>query len=281
MALLQTARVDDPEYILGHADYELDRLIDQARFFGDLTEQLLRLAGIERGMRLLDVGCGTGDVSLLAARLVGAAGRVVGVDKAPEAIAVARRRAAAARLVNVDFIARDAAEFVPKTRFDAVIGRLVLMYVAEPAALMRGLLRSLRPGGLVVFQEMDGEGTTSEPRCPIFESTGERLRQTFARAGLDLRVGLKLRRIFLEAGLPEPHLVQSARVEGGPDSAAYAWLAQLTRTLLPLMERTGVATAAEVRIETLAARLREETVAREAVLVLPPLIGAWTRTSAV
>jgi SAM-dependent methyltransferase len=279
MAQLATTRVDHPPYILGHADAELDRLIEQARFFGDLTEHVLRLAGIERGMRVLDVGCGTGDVSFLAARLVGPTGVVVGVDRAAEAIEVARRRAAAARLPNVRFLAQDAARIGPDTPFDAVIGRLVLMYVAEPVALLRNLRHNLRPGGVVAFHEMDGAGITSEPYCPLFEATANRLRQTFAQAGLDLRVGLKLRRIFREAGLPEPRLIQGARAEGGPDTPAYGWLADLTRTLLPQMERTGVATADDVDIETLAARLREEALARDATLVLPPLIGAWARTS--
>ena len=52
------------------------------------------------------------------------------------------------------------------------------------------------------------------------------------------------------------------------------------RTLLPLMERTGVASAAEVDVDTLASRLRQEVVANQAVVVPPPFIGAWTRTSA-
>ena len=56
-------------YILGHDADELDRLIAQARFFGDLTEEVLRRAGVGPGMRVLDLGCGTGDVSFLAARL--------------------------------------------------------------------------------------------------------------------------------------------------------------------------------------------------------------------
>ena len=64
------------------------------------------------------------------------------------------------------------------------------------------------------------------------------------------------------------------------DPPVYAYVAQTTRTLLPLMERTGVATAAEVGVDTLAARLREEVVAADAVVVPPPLIGAWARKPA-
>ena len=60
----------------------------------------------------------------------------------------------------------------------------------------------------------------------------------------------------------------------------YDYLATVTRTQLPLMERTGVASAAEVDVATLAARLRDEVVAADATVVPPPLIGAWTRKPA-
>jgi hypothetical protein len=75
-------------------------------------------------------------------------------------------------------------------------------------------------------------------------------------------------------------MIQGARVERGPDASIYNIVAQITHTLLPLMERTGVATAATVEVETLAARLREAAVAAGATLVAPPLIGAWTRKRA-
>ena len=68
-----------------------------------------------------------------------------------------------------------------------------------------------------------------------------------------------------------------ARVEHGPDAQGYAWLAQLTRSLLPVMEKTGVATAEQVQVDTLAARLRDEALEKDATLVLPPFVGAWTR----
>jgi hypothetical protein len=85
--------------------------------------------------------------------------------------------------------------------------------------------------------------------------------------------------MFEEAGRPAPQMILHARVERGPDSPIYTLVAQLTRVMLPLMQRTGVATAEEVGVETLAERMRAEAVALDATLVYPALIGAWTRTS--
>jgi SAM-dependent methyltransferase len=266
-----------PGYILGHDRNELDRLIEQARFFGDLTDEVLRRAGVGPGMRVLDLGCGTGDVSFLAARLVGPTGSVVGVDRSAEAVQVAERRARGAGLTNVSFAVQDLTELAVAGRFDAIVGRLVLMYLDDPAAVLRRLLDQLEPGGVVAVQEMDMGACTWEPDCPLLATAADRIVQTFIRAGIDHRTGLKLARIYRDAGLPAPQTLQGARVESGLDSAVYAYVAQITRTLLPLMERTGVATAAEVDVDTLAARVRDEVVAADATVVPPPLVGAWAR----
>jgi Methyltransferase domain len=211
-------------------------LIEQGRFIGELTEHVLRLAGLGPGMRVLDVGCGAGDVTFLAARLVGAEGFVIGVDRSAEAIAVARERARGARLCR--------------------------------------LLANLRPGGVAAFHEVNLASVTSEPRCALFQAAIDRIADAFTRAGFDPRTGIRLRRIFREAGLPAPQMHLEGRVESGPDSPLYALTEQMTRSLLPVMERTGVATAGEVGVDTLAVRLRDEAVARDAVLVFAG-IGAW------
>ena len=263
------------DYPLGHTQQELDRLISQGRFIGDLTEYVLHLAGLRAGMHVLDVGCGAGDVSFLALSLVGPSGFVIGVDRSPEAIAIAQQRAQKAQLSNVQFIATDLDKLTLQQSVDALIGRLILMYFPKPAVVLRHLLSFLRPGGIVAFQELDMESVAAVPMCDEFWTVGQRLNQTFARAGVDIRTGLKLPSIFQEAGLPAPQMLQLARVEYGSDSLAYAWIEQLTRTLLPLMQQTGVATPDEVRVDNLAARIRDETVAKNAVLVLPPFVGAW------
>jgi SAM-dependent methyltransferase len=264
-------------YVLGHSGSELDRLIEQGRFFGDLTRQLLQAAGLRSGMRVLDLGCGAGDVSFLAAALVGPAGTVVGVDRAPEAVELATGRATAAGLSNVRFLVHDFVDLELAEPVDAIVGRLVLMYQADPAVVLRRLSGFLAPGGVVAIQELDLDGAKSEPVCPSFVTAVRRIDETFRRIGADPRTGLKLGTIFREAGLPAPQMVLGARVEGGADSPIYDQVTQVTRSLLPQMERTGVATAGEVDVETLAERLRAEALALGATLVSPSLIGAWVR----
>jgi cyclopropane fatty-acyl-phospholipid synthase-like methyltransferase len=59
------------DYVLGHTSAEQQRLIRQARALAPLTERFLRDAGISSGMRVLDIGCGMGDVTMIVAQLVG------------------------------------------------------------------------------------------------------------------------------------------------------------------------------------------------------------------
>jgi len=263
---------------LGHEVGELERIISTGRYLGDLTEHVLRLAGIDRGMRVLDVGCGPGDVTFLAAKLVGIEGTVIGVDRSEEAVGRARERAAAAGLTNVQFLARDLAEVTLDEPVDALIGRLVLQYATDPASVLRHLTTLVRPNGVVAFQESDmDDGPNSEPVCPTYEAAIQRIKRTFIGLGTDPRTGLRLGRIFEQAGLPAPQMIRHSRMEHGPNSPLFDLLAQNTRQMLPLMQRAGVATAEEVDIDTLSERMRAEAVAVDATLTASGLIGAWTR----
>ena len=82
-------------YVLGHAPQELARLERQAAISSGPRMALLERCGIAPGQRVLDLGCGAGDVTLLVSDFVGPTGHVIGVDRASEAVASARGRAAA------------------------------------------------------------------------------------------------------------------------------------------------------------------------------------------
>jgi 2-polyprenyl-3-methyl-5-hydroxy-6-metoxy-1,4-benzoquinol methylase len=268
----------DRVYVLGHSAEELDRLIDQARLFGELTEDVFVRAGIGAGMRVLDVGCGAGDVSFLLARMIGPSGAVVGVDRSEEAVAMATARAKAMGLAQVSFSQGELEDISLDQPVDAAVGRFVLMYSADPAVSLRRIAANVRAGGIVAFQEMNVAEAKSFPQVDLFEQSMRWIVETLDRVKVKKLMGLGLYRTFIEAGLPAPQMIMGARVEGSSDSLGYQIVAQVVKSLLPVMEKLGVANEKEVEIETLTQRLRDEVISRGAVIVLPPLVGAWTRT---
>jgi ubiquinone/menaquinone biosynthesis C-methylase UbiE len=268
----------DPEYLLGHSERELDRLQAQAQLIDPVTRRFFAEAGVAPGMRILDVGSGAGDVAFLAADMVGDSGEVVGVDRVAAGLETARTRAATRSLRNVSFHVGDPAEMTFERPFDAVVGRYVLQFQQDPAAMLRKLAAQVRPGGVVVFHEIDWGGLASFPPAPTFDRCCRWGRETLRLHGTETRMGIKLYSTFVAAGLPPPRMRLEALVGGGANGLDLLRLTtDLVATLLAEMERLGVATAADVGLDTLLARMRDEAIALSSVIVGTFQIGAWSR----
>ncbi|RKG79945.1 class I SAM-dependent methyltransferase [Corallococcus terminator] len=275
-------RTDDAEsastsnYFLGHEDRELQRLILQARMYAPLTDGVLRGAGLQPGMRVLDVGCGVGDVAFLAAEQVGPTGEVVGVDREARALTWARRRAEILGMANVHFV-ESGLEALPLTRpFDAVVGRLVLMYQPDPVAFVRRMAEHLRPGGVLALHELELAATgLTHPELPLFHRLWGWMLPTCERVGIHVHMGLELVPTLRQAGLAVEDGVVNGRLGTTPDADPTEALVETVRSLVPHMERLGVATAAEVDIDTLAARLTAELRASGSILVPSLMVGVW------
>ncbi len=265
------------DYVLGHSSRELDRLSFQGTVFVPHTRQLLMEAGLTAGMRVLDVGTGSGDVSFLAADLVGSRGYVLGVDRSPEAVQRARSTAYRRHLTNVSFELGDPAAMHFEGLFDAIIGRFVLMYQADPATSLEKLLRHLRPGGLVVFQEADCTACRSWPAVPVFDQAAQWLAEGLRSSGARPELGLEMHSLFVDCGLPAPRMRTDAIISGEEDSPVYHLLAEAVRSLAPTLEKLNIASSAQVSIDTLADRMRNEVVAQRAIAVSYGLVGAWAR----
>ena len=271
------ARPANP-YVLGHSDQELDRLNKQAHLIDPITRRFLCAAGIEPGMRVLDVGSGAGDVACLAAELVGATGEVVGTDRSPAALVTARQRADARSLRNVVFREGDPVEMKFDRPFDAVIGRYVLMFQRDPIEMLRGLAAHARRGGLVFFHEPDLDGARSFPPAPTYDRCSQWIQETLRLSGAEPRMGTRLFSTFIAAGLPAPLMQLETLVAGVANNADPLHLvADLAGTLASAMERLGVATAAEVGLETLAERMISEAAAGASVIQGRFEVGAWSR----
>ena len=267
----------DPVYVLEQGKGEEERLIAQSGLFAPATHRLLVAAGIGPGMRILDVGCGVGDVALLCADLVGPTGAVVGIDREEGVVARARERVAALGHANVTFTVGDYRELPPGPPFDAVIGRLVLMYAADPAAAIRSLLPYLHPGGIVAFQEMYSDFHLAVPAAPTYTRIVGWWQEVCARAGIERAMGPKLYAALREAGLATPQVLVEAVAGGGEGFGGYAYMAAVARSLRPIMARLGLAPPDEAELEGLEDRFRREVVAGGGCVTLQLLYGGWAR----
>lgn len=271
-------------YALGRRSEETQRLQMQAQLLNPSTRRLFEQAGIMAGMKVLDVGSGAGDVALLVADMIGPRGTVVGVEMNPTILDTAQARVYEAGLSNVTFLVGDIESMQLDSEFDAIVGRVVLMYLRSPASTLHKLANHLCPGGIVAFQEMDLARLNTlpaHPSCQLYEQACYWSLEAFRRAEVPLRMGWDMYTVFLDAGFPTPQMGCEAMIGAGPDSLAYDYVAGTVRSLLPLILKFGIATAEEVAIDTLAERLRAEAVSKRAVVRGPDLVSAWARKASL
>ena len=115
-----------------------------------INHRLVADARLRPGMRVLDIGSGTGYPALLAGEVVGATGQVAGIDLAESMLAVASRKAKAREMSHVTFRTGDATALpFDASSFDAVISRFCLMFLPEITKALKDMVRVLKPGGYV------------------------------------------------------------------------------------------------------------------------------------
>src|SRR5260370_3401160 len=127
-------------YPFRSSEAERQRVIARDGLVAPPTQGLLEQAGIAPGMRVLDIGSGPGDVAFLAARMVGPAGEVIGVDRDPAQAAFAQQRARADGLSNVRFVTGDFPAIQLSPAVHAIVRRLLLLYSADPLDALRPAL---------------------------------------------------------------------------------------------------------------------------------------------
>lgn len=262
-------------YVLGGEGHELARLDAQAAYYEAPTLELLHGAGIGPGLRVLDLGCGLGHVSRLVAGLVGPDGEVVGVDAQPALLEIARRRTAEAGLDNVRFVEADARTYAEERRFDAVVGRLILFHLEDPAAVVRHHAAGLERDGIVLAVDFDVGTARAEPHVDLVRTAGDYIIASFRRAGADPVIGTHLASILADAGLAEVASKGIQTYIPAGDPVAPRMLAGVVRTLAVATDGAGL--PAELDLETLDQRLADALA--DAVLLPPTLVGAWGRAA--
>lgn len=189
-------------YIHGTDPAEQERL---SRLNQLLNAQSLARLRVQPGERVLDVGCGMGQLSRAIARAAGPNGLVVGVERSREQIAEGKRQARVAGEVGMIDVREGDAAVLPLRddewgTFDVAHARFILEHVADPAAVVREMVRALRPGGRIVLEDDDHDVLRFHPAIPEFEEAWRAYVRAYAAVGNDPFVGRKLPALIAQAG---------------------------------------------------------------------------------
>jgi SAM-dependent methyltransferase len=269
-----------PQYVLGSDAAEVARLDGQAATIAAATGVLLRAAGIGGAMHVLELGTGLGHVAFQVAELLENGGGVLAVDQSADLLEVAERRRASLGLVNVRFVEGDARTFIAEDPVDAIVMRLLLFHLPDAVQVLRHQRDSLAPDGMVVAVDYDIGTSRAEPPVKLVDTALGWVRDAFLAAGADPVVGARLQMLLREAGFGDVTTFGVQRYLAPDDPGGPALLAGTVRSLAPQIVAAGIATKAQLGLDTLQARLESELVKAGAVIAPPCVVGAWARVKA-
>ena len=177
-----------------------ERLRVLARAMYPTTTALFDRVGIVSGMSCLDVGCGGGDVTRELARRVSPGGRTVGLDRDGTMLAIAREEADRDADVAVEYREGDvlAAELAPE--YDLVYVRFLLTHMPDPEAAAARIAAGLRPGGVLIVEDIDFTGSFCHPASAAYDRYAELYTQAAWARGVDPNIGPRLPQLLVTAG---------------------------------------------------------------------------------
>jgi SAM-dependent methyltransferase len=232
-------------YILATGGRDIERLRLLHEVYGPGTEALFHRVGLRDGMRVVEVGCGSGNIACWVAEQIAPNGFVEGIDNSPAQIEQARKQAAARGLINIDFRVADAySPRLPESAFDLAYCRLVLMHLTDPAAALKEMRLLVRPGGKVVCEEMNLACWLADPPARAMTRFIELNIALGERREEDFLLGASLHRLFRQVGFahPEVHANFTLALRGEQKRL----LGMTFIEFAPELVREGLATQAEV-----------------------------------
>lgn len=244
-----------------------------------ITRRFLTGAGIGPGMRVLEIGCGNGEMTQLIAELVGSTGSIFAVDRDETALANARERLSSVGFDSVHFASLDLSgelgEIVdhPTDSFDALAGRRVLMYLDDPGMVVGRLSGWLRSGGLAVFEETDSTMVPARTAAmPAHDVALDWLKGMLLSEGANPAMGFDLPATLAQAGLNFEKVRAEAVIQG---QGTQFPLSDLLKRLQDRIVESGVASQSEV--ECLCDHIETECSDPTRVYVSEMSFCAWAR----
>jgi SAM-dependent methyltransferase len=265
-----------PHYVCGHSSFELSRLDQQDRIYREFTREMLERVGISEGMRVLDLGCGGGSLSVIAAGMVGENGTVLGVDQAAEAIEAARSRATRHGITNVKFVQAELSQLNRDHPFDALVGRFVLMHQSSPAETLHLALTHLTSVPRIAFLESDLAATLAIAERIGSTACSRAIRymmDIIEAAGAHTDLGLRIHRVFHDAGLHRAELDMHMPIETCPDGELIPYIINSLRSIGTSATALGKPAISEAELSALAAQMEHDRINFKPVLA-PMVVSA-------
>jgi SAM-dependent methyltransferase len=265
----------DVKYALATGEAGAHRLHVLHNVYGPGTRRLLRDAGLRRGMRVADLGCGAGMVTALMAEIVGPEGEVFGVDFSGEQIAQARAQTNHAK--NVKFVKASAADTgLPHDSFDLVYSRFLLIHLPEPDAALREMFALLKPNGILVCEDGDLTNAGSEPKSAL-QAFADLWAGLGPKRGVDYTLGRRLYQMVMAAGFASPEIVfnQPAVAQGENKRLLELSVAEAA----PAFIEAGLITVQELNHTLM--EMRRATEDASILAVMPRMSQVWARKPAV
>ena len=254
-----------------------ERLDLLARVMLPTTMQLLDRAGLTRGMKCLDVGCGGGHVARLMAGIVGPEGRVTGTDADEETLALARNDAQAANIANVEFQQMDACASFWQEEFDMAYARFLLSHLQAPANCLATMVAACRSEGTIAIEDTDFSGSFCYPHCAAYERYNELYQEVVQRRGGDPNIGPKLPALLRRAGIQgvEFNVIQPAHIQGEGKLMAPITMTRISDALI------GEGLASKDEVQQILTGLHVAAADSETVMSLPRIFQVWGKRSKV
>jgi SAM-dependent methyltransferase len=254
------------------ADYRL-RILHG--LYGPGTRRVLLEAGLRRGMRVADLGCGVGMVTALLADLVGPEGHVVGIDSSAAKLAQAGERLKTGG-TNISFVESSATDTgLPPESFDLVYCRFLLLHLPEPERALREMRALLKADGILVCEDDDLTSAGSEPPSALgaFADLWGRLGP---ERGLDYTLGRRLFQMVLAAGFPAPEITFNQPVVARGETKRLLELSVAEAG--PAFVDAGLITAGE--LERTLVEMRRLAADGSVLAVMPRMAQVWARKPA-
>ncbi|HEY7098890.1 MAG TPA: methyltransferase domain-containing protein [Terriglobales bacterium] len=260
-------------YVLATGTAAVRRLHVLHDIYSPAGRRVLLQAGLTKGMRVADFGCGVGATTRMLAKMVGPSGSVTGVDIDRAQLEEARELCATESLANTTFVEASAySTGLPRNSFDLVYCRFLLLHLSDPAACLREMKAVLKPAGILVAEDGDLASAASVPSSAM-NAFADLFGQLGPVRGLNYSLGKDLYHLVLKAGFTNASLeINQPAIIRGQNRFFLKWSVEEAG---PALVDAGIVTSDELA-RTLSQM--QAVVEDTSVLILPPRMSlVWAR----